>query len=586
MSPSALARGFDRPYGRRVTSVAVLGGGVGGLSVAHELAERGFDVTVYEARDAFGGKARSMPVPGSGKDGRPDLPAEHGFRFFPGFYRHLPDTMSRIPHGSGNVAGNLVAATRVLLAQAGGRDELIAAAHLPSSPDDLAVAIRFAWELGTGVGIAPHELALFTERLLTLLVSSDERRYEQWDRDSWWEYVDAEHRSAAFGKFLADGLTRTLVAARAREISARTGGLILCQLLFDLTRAGGRADRVLNAPTSEAWIDPWTAHLRARGVTLRSGCEVAGIDCDERRITGVTVQGAGGPERIAADHYVAALPVERFRLLLSPALRAAEPRLAALPRLVVRWMNGAMFYLDRDVPLQHGHAIFIDSEWALTSISQAQFWPGVDLRERGDGRVEGILSVDISEWERPARRTGKVAMACTPDEIRAEVWGQLVDHVDDGSLDAANVLAWFLDPAIQFPNPTGATNLEPLLVNTAGSWVDRPDAVTRIPNLFLAADFVRTYTDLATMEGANEAARRAVNGILDATGSRAPRCATWKLLEPGVLAPFRALDRLLWRLRRPPLRPPLRVTAGGAVEPSGPVARALLAVGRRMPRRG
>lgn len=70
------------------------------------------------------------------------------------------------------------------------------------------------------------------ERLLTLLTSCDERRYEQWERQSWWEFVGAERRSLAFQRFLADGLTRTLVAARAKEISARTGGLILAQLLF------------------------------------------------------------------------------------------------------------------------------------------------------------------------------------------------------------------------------------------------------------------------------------------------------------------------------------------------------------------
>jgi uncharacterized protein with NAD-binding domain and iron-sulfur cluster len=246
-------------------------------------------------------------------------------------------------------------------------------------------------------------------------------------------------------------------------------------------------------------------------------------------------------------------------------------------------MNGVLFYLDRDVPLQHGHAIFIDSEWALTAISQAQFWPDVDLEARGDGRVEGILSVDVSEWERPGRRTGKVAMACSPEEIRAEVWGQLTDHIDDGSLDAANVLTWFLDPAIQFPNPTAATNLEPLLINTAGSWADRPDAATRIPNLFLAADFVRTHTDLATMEGANEAARRAVNAILDATGSSARRCDVWPLREPGVLKPFRALDRVRWALGRRAARPPLRVTAGGELEATGVVARGVLAAARRVP---
>src|SRR5829696_6438477 len=109
-----------------MTQVAILGGGVGGLTTAHELAERGFDVIVLEARDIPGGKARSLPVPGSGTDGRADLPAEHGFRFFPGFYRHLPDTMRRIPlPGGGNVLDHLTGATRVLLAQAGGRNELI-----------------------------------------------------------------------------------------------------------------------------------------------------------------------------------------------------------------------------------------------------------------------------------------------------------------------------------------------------------------------------------------------------------------------------------------------------------------------------
>jgi protoporphyrinogen oxidase len=47
-------------------TVAVLGGGVAGLSAAHELVERGFSVTVYERSARFGGKARSYGVRGSG----------------------------------------------------------------------------------------------------------------------------------------------------------------------------------------------------------------------------------------------------------------------------------------------------------------------------------------------------------------------------------------------------------------------------------------------------------------------------------------------------------------------------------------
>ena len=138
---------------------------------------------------------------------------------------------------------------------------MVGAAHLPASLDDLGVVSRFLLEWTTALGIPVGEQAVLMERLLTLLTSCDERRYEQWEQQSWWEFVGAERRSVAFQKFLADGLTRTLVAARAREISARTGGLILAQLLFDVTRVGGRADRVLDGPTNEAWIDPWVEHL-------------------------------------------------------------------------------------------------------------------------------------------------------------------------------------------------------------------------------------------------------------------------------------------------------------------------------------
>lgn len=567
-----------------MTTVAILGGGVGGLSAAHELAERGFDVTVYEARGEFGGKARSMPVPGSGTGGNEDLPAEHGFRFFPGFYRHVTDTMSRIPYRDATVYDRLTRCTEILMAQAGGRNEIVTPAGIPKSWRELVDGLRALRAMALQTGIPVAEFAEFVEHMLVMMTSCDERRLHEFERMSWWDFVEADTKSSAYQKFLAKGMTRTLVAAKAEEMSARTGGAVLCQLIYDMLQLDGRLDNVLDGPTSEVWIDPWIEHLTNSGVTLRPGCTVSGIGCDGRRITGATISTAHGDEAIQADYYIAALPVERFRLLVSPAMRTADPRLGLLGQLEWDWMTGVMFYLDIDVPLEHGHAIFIDSEWALTAISQKQFWPDVDLQQRGDGRVEGILSVDVSAWDVPGPVTGKVATACTKDEIREEVWAQLVDHIDDGTLDESNVLTWFLDPAIEFPNPGTATNAEPLLINTKGSWQNRPDAVTEIPNLFLAADFVRTHTDLATMEAANEAARAAVNGILKASGSSHPECTIRKLPEPWLLWPFRQLDRLRWKLRRP-AKAPFRLNKAGELTPTGPMARACLAAARVSGRR-
>ncbi len=42
------------------------------------------------------------------------------------------------------------------------------------------------------VGVPPHEYALLVERLLTLLTSCDERREQQWELQSWWEFTGAE----------------------------------------------------------------------------------------------------------------------------------------------------------------------------------------------------------------------------------------------------------------------------------------------------------------------------------------------------------------------------------------------------------
>ena len=233
--------------------------------------------------------------------------------------------------------------------------------------------------------------------------------------------------------------------------------------------------------------------------------------------------------------------------LINERMLAIDPALGNLSTLApnVEWMNGLQFYLRRDLPIAHGHVIHIDSEWALTSVSQVQFWRSMSPDQFGDSDVRGVLSVDISNWEAPGSN-GRSAMQCSREEVMREVWAQLKRsiNIDRELLRDEDLHSWFLDPDIQ-PSGNGSgllTNAEPLLVNLVNTWALRPDATTRIPNLFLASDYVRTYTDLATMEGANEAARRAVNGLLDATGFVGPRCGVWPLHQPEILVPLQQHD--------------------------------------------
>jgi 15-cis-phytoene desaturase len=530
--------------------VAVLGGGVAGLSAAHELIERGFQVSVYEAKGVFGGKARSLSVPGTGVGDRADLPGEHGFRFFPAFYRHLPDTMMRIPFpGNVSVFNNLVHATRIEVARAGS-PALVLTARLPRNIEDWAVAFKETFQ---GIGVPDNEVLFFVDRLFTLLTSCPERRISEYERIPWWTFIDAANHSVAYQTLLGKGLTRSLVAVRAQEGSTRTAGYILLQLLFGIMTTGG-FDRLLNGPTNEVWLAAWEAYLTAKGVDLQTGATTRSFRADTTGITGVVIEQNGQSREINADYYVAALPVEIMSGLVDDGLKVLAPSLANLTKLSTAWMNGIQFYLAQDVPLDFGHTLYADSPWALTSVSQRQFWTPGRLANYGSGQIGGILSVDISDWGTPGILYGKEAMQCTALEVKNEVWAQMKAHLNVGGAEILrddNLLSWFLDPDIQFPNPSAVANLEPLLINTAGSLKYRPEATTEIPNLLLASDYVKTYTDLACMEGANEAARRAVNGILDHSGVSAAQAQVWPLQEPEYFKPLIAYDELRFRLGLP-----------------------------------
>ncbi len=81
-----------------------------------------------------------------------------------------------------------------------------------------------------------------------------------------------------------------------------------------------------------------------------------------------------------------------------------------------------------------------------------------------------------------------------------------------------------------------------MLTNTIGSIRHRPAAETLVSNMVLASDYVNTYTNLATMEGANEAGRRAANVILDAVDWQGERAMVKKLEEPHVFASYKEED--------------------------------------------
>ncbi len=545
------------------TSVVILGGGVAGMSAAHELIERGFQVTVFERHNELpGGKARSLNAEKTVTGGGLPLPGEHGFRFFPGFYKHVTDTMKRIPYqdpvtkkfNKEGVLDNLVECPKEMLAQLG-KTPIVTLSHFPRSVSDLRVLMK-AYHADTGLN--EEEKKLIEDKVWQLMTSCYARRQNEYEHVGWWEFTDADNQRNIYRTLFTQGLTRTLVAARASDASTKTGGDIFLQLLFNMADPlVPTSDRVLCGPTNKVWLFPWLKYLQSKGVQYHFDSYVKSLECDNQGITGVWVsqQGAAA-QKFTADYYISAMPVERIAPLLNEQILELDPCLAHLQTLAqsVAWMNGVQFYLTNEADIPMGHIILADSPWAITAISQLPFWRNFDITKYGDGTIRSIVSVDISNWDQPGILYGKAARDCNRDEVIAEIWEQMKRSFNVGGkiiLEDACRKIVHIDDDVKFGSASVTADEEPLLVNTTDSWALRTEAYTCLPNLFLASDYVKTFTDLATMEGANEAARRAVNGIIDATGATVPYCKIWNLHEPGILLYYKWLDQRRYNMGLP-----------------------------------
>ena len=294
--------------------VVIAGGGIGGLSAAHELVTRGFDVEVYEHHDIPGGKARSLGVPDTGKDGRHDLPAEHGFRFFPGYYRHVIDTMQHTPYWDTDetICDRLVNVDQEALASFTTR-AIVTPAKMPSTLSGF-LKLRRQMKSQPSVTFDKGELWYYMGKLWQIVTSCHERRDDQYEQIPWWEFVGAENRSDNYQKYLAD-ISRTLVAADPKKVSTRTNGNVWTQTLMGMW--GERGDRVLDGPTNEIWIYPWLKFLMDQGVKYYVNASVMEVTTNDKEVTGLRVVSADSDRPGAVNKQMArVLDCDRYGLSL------------------------------------------------------------------------------------------------------------------------------------------------------------------------------------------------------------------------------------------------------------------------------
>ena len=437
------------------STAIVVGGGLAGMVVSRELALRGWRVTLLERSKRLGGKA--------GSDLKNGHLVEHGYHVFPQWYPNVRFILDRI-----NV--KLIDFDRYHFLLPGGYPNKVTVL----GPSGFLAMWRYIFN-----GLLPwyHNLLYIYSVLDMISRPLSEKKF-----------LD---QVSQIGLIRGKWYTSESVAEMGQENVLKASAIPVYDLsAMTAKRIAGYWVRqaspflsILPGDLQTVFIEPQVRELEALGVEICYDSEVTDVVMREGVAAGVTL--SDGTE-LSADAYALCTPFEVTRQWIHDDLYEGDPELGNMHFLEAQPMSALHLRVQKELPgLPREHVFLHGSYYALSFIDITPHWKSLD-----GGHELSFISSNYSPLNGVSAEGAK-------DLLLKEIGEYL-------PITPADVESWELNPN---------TNV-PLFINTIGAWSNRPRAMTKIPNLYLAGDYVKNAIDLACMEGAVSAALEASAEIL------------------------------------------------------------------------
>jgi flavin-dependent amine oxidoreductase/putative NAD(P)-binding protein len=537
--------------------VTIIGAGIAGMTAALRLAERGYQVTIFEQNKFVGGKFRATEW------GKTKAFHEHSYHMFLNWYHNFFEIADEI-----GVRDKFTALERVRFLRAGSfpkMTELVnfgAPSAIPqnllsgvlSIPDMFLYMYSVVDLLGTQMGQDRYQDLISVNAFASSKLYATEASVGMYD-----EYLAKTFAIASY-----------LTSAKTFQTFLEYGANCPSPLYWALT-----------GDSFNAFLHPLELELRRRGVKIWFNHQVTELILVDGKVSKIGFQRSGGfdpslnempldqyrkdfsppeeafgeddpknPEDVG-DALILALPHKGLSDLLNPLVLNRSPQLGECDKLISVPMASVHLHLNKkfsrrlaSIPtrLPPEPVVLLDSRFKLSFVSNSSLWPGSretyinivasDSRPLGHLEAPAAFTSD-ADWI-PAGDPPKLSIQApvtTLDYILNEFRRFVPFEDDEIELDL-----------LQLDRNTGRE----LFINDVGSWKWRPDTHTQIENLFLAGDYCRNSIDVVCLEGAVVSGLQAAELVRRRCGigspikivvpKRRPNAAYWPLKI--VLTPY------------------------------------------------
>ncbi len=436
-------------------SVAIIGGGLAGLSAGCALSDAGYRVEIFERRPYLGGRASSYELPGTGEV------VDNCQHVLLGCCTNLLDFYRRL-----GVEQQIRWYDEITFLLPGGRSSTLKASALPAplhaAPSFLASAV-LGWK---------DKLAI--ARAMMKLVPVLRRNDDEGENFLWW-LLRHRQTQPAINRFWAPVLVSALNEDLDR-VSVHYAAQVFRESFLKSAEAGRMG--VPAVPLSHLYGTAAT-YIETRGgkVHLRAAVESICPDAEG-------VQLCVGGDDVRADYGILATPFNTVEKLL-PDVPEAEALRHDLQKLEASPITGIHLWFDREItPLEHAVLLERTIQWMFHKSK-------ILATRRDSGQVGSYVELVVSSSKTLVDKPrGEII------ELAVRELGEFFPIVREAKLTKATVIK----------------EVHATFSPGAGSDAFRPSNSSPWPRLFLAGDWTATGWP-STMEGAVRSGYRVAESL-------------------------------------------------------------------------
>ncbi|XP_077985594.1 carotenoid phi-ring synthase-like [Glandiceps talaboti] len=484
--------------------VLIAGGGLAGLSAALELAERGYDVTIREALDVFGGRLFTKPVVRLNRT----FHVEHGFHGWFHNYHQFKDIRQRLA-----INHNF---------QPWGAVDYVFRNYKPEAiysdgpyPLNLLGIILRSPNLEIGD-------ALRTSLALPDLVWFDHNTiYDKYDNLTLGEWADLKMVDKKFYDIIMR--PSLSVTVNEREIISAAEMLMYMQLYFlSDPKADNREVTKQNYYT--AVIEPWIKKLRSHGVKLELKSSIKSLIVNET--TGM-VTGEQSHPKEKYDHVVMATNLIGVHSIMNATLNRykSNQNISTKLRTIVNKISGLhlappykVFRAWFDRQLTDSPIILETPDFTPVNLIAQYHLLEDEFKNWANETGGSVIEFHLYTWKHGDVPDGKVWSIISPTvkEIYPEIFERQF-----------TMLAYHVNSFCNFPSFERGSHKYRPYSNFA--------AKSGFPNLALAGDWLHTDYPSALMERSVSTGREAANQILLSDHVRQATMTVTSSYGPGLI---------------------------------------------------